>query len=121
MFWIPAVLIFLFEGVMPAFTFNSELAKEGIRALGYPEYFGYMLVVFKVLGSLLLVIPAVPKRFKEWVFAGFTFDFICAFVSIVVVSGGFVSAALLPVVALVVLAVAYFGYHKMNPDAVQTI
>lgn len=115
MFWIPAILIFLFEGVMPLFTFNSEMAKQGISALGYPEYFGYMLVAFKVIGSILLVAPFVPKRLKEWVFAGFAFDFICAFISLVVVYG-FGSMIILPLVALVVLAIAYVGYHKLNPD-----
>ncbi len=119
MFWIPAVLIFLFEGVLTAFTSNSEMAKEGIRALGYPEYFGYVLVVFKVIGSLLLVIPIVPKRLKEWVFAGFTFDFLFAFLSIVIVTG-FNAGAILPNVALVLLGVAYVGYHKLHPDTVAT-
>lgn len=115
MFWVPAILIFLFEGVMPALTFNSDMAKEGIRSLGYPEYFGYMLAAFKVIGSILLIAPIVPKRLKEWVFAGFTFDFICAFVSLVVVTG-FNATAFIPLIALVILAIAYMGYHKLNPD-----
>jgi hypothetical protein len=34
---------------MPALTSQTELAKEGIRHLGYPEYFGNALVIFKVL------------------------------------------------------------------------
>jgi hypothetical protein len=32
------------EGLIPAFTSQTELAKEGIRHLGYPEYFGNALV-----------------------------------------------------------------------------
>ena len=65
------VIIFLMEGVMPAFTSQTEMAKEGIKHLGYPEYFGNALVVFKVVGALLLIIPQVPKRIKEWAYAGF--------------------------------------------------
>ena len=61
---------------MPALTSQTELAKEGIRHLGYPEYFGNALVVFKILGVLALVIPQIPKRVKEWAYAGFAFDFI---------------------------------------------
>jgi len=64
-FWTATIIIFLFEGVMPALTSQTELAKEGIRHLGYPEYFGTTFVVFKVLGSLALVIPKVPGRLKE--------------------------------------------------------
>ncbi len=45
-FWTATIIIALFEGVMPALTSQTELAKEGIRHLGYPEYFGNALVVF---------------------------------------------------------------------------
>jgi hypothetical protein len=64
-FWVTTGLIFLMEGVMSAFTSQTEMAKEGIRHLGYPEYFGNALVVFKVLGALSLILPQVPKRIKE--------------------------------------------------------
>ena len=87
LFWIPTIIIVLFEGVMPLFTFNSELAREGLRHLGYPAYFGFLLVVFKVFGVLALAIPQVPGRVKEWAYAGFGFDFISASVSHWVVDG----------------------------------
>ena len=45
-FWVTTIIIFLFEGVMPALTSQTELAKEGIRHLGYPEYFGSALVIY---------------------------------------------------------------------------
>ena len=64
-FWVTTTLIFLFEGVMPALTSQTEMAKEGIAHLGYPAYFGIMLTVFKVLGALALIIPQVPNRIKE--------------------------------------------------------
>jgi len=109
-FWITTTLIFLFEGVMPALTLQCEMSKEGIRHLGYPYYFGPMLTVFKVLGALVLIIPAVPKRVKEWVYAGFAIDFICASVSIAAVDG-FGAMALFP---LAVLAVSYGYFHKIE-------
>jgi hypothetical protein len=80
-FWTATIFIALFEGVMPALTSQTELAKEGIKHLGYPEYFGNALVVFKVLGVLVLVFPQIPKRVKEWAYAGFAFDFIFATIS----------------------------------------
>ena len=42
-YWTATILIFLFEGVMPALTSQTEMAKEGISHLGYPAYFGVML------------------------------------------------------------------------------
>ncbi len=78
-YWTATTIIALFEGVMPALTSQTELAKEGIRHLGYPEYFGNALVIFKVLGVLALVIPKIPKRVKEWAYAGLSFNLIFAF------------------------------------------
>ena len=117
-FWVTTTLIFLFEGVMPALTSQTELAKEGIRHLGYPDYFGVMLTVFKVLGALALIIPQVPARVKEWAYAGFAIDFISAFVSNVAVDG-ISSMAFFPLIVLVVLIVSYIYYHKIK-DNTQT-
>lgn len=112
-FWTATTIIALFEGVMPALTSQTELAKEGIRHLGYPEYFGNALVVFKVLGVLALVVPQIPKRVKEWAYAGFTFNFIFASISHGVVDGINVQT-FFPMLVLGILAVSYVYYHKLN-------
>jgi hypothetical protein len=112
-FWTATIIIALFEGVMPALTSQTELAKEGIRHLGYPEYFGNALVVFKVLGVLALVIPQIPKRVKEWAYAGFAFDFIFASISHGAVDGMNVQT-IFPMFVLGILAVSYVYYHKLD-------
>jgi len=112
-YWISTVLIFLFEGLMPALTSQTELAKEGIRHLGYPDYFGVMLTVFKVLGAIIFVIPQTPKRIKEWAYAGFSFDFIFAFVSHWAVDG-LTGLTFFPIFVFAVLMVSYTSFHKIN-------
>lgn len=112
-FWITTSLIFLFEGVMPALTGHTEMAKEGIKHLGYPEYFGTMLVVFKVLGTLVLMIPQIPARVKEWAYAGFAIDFIAAFVSLMAVDG-LNGLTFFPIIPLVILIISYIYFHKIN-------
>jgi hypothetical protein len=87
MFWIATSLIFIMEGVIPAFTSQSDMAIQGVVNLGYPAYFSGLLAVFKVAGSLALIIPKVSPRIKEWAYAGFGIDFICAFASIWIVMG----------------------------------
>ena len=111
MFWVTVTIIFLFEGVLVAFTSQTDMAKEGITSLGYPAYFGVMLAIFKVVGTLALIIPQVPARVKEWAFAGFAIDFIAAFVSIWAVGG--VSKLLAgPFAFFIILVVCYVSYHK---------
>ncbi|WP_163410836.1 DoxX family protein [Flavobacterium ajazii] len=112
-FWTTTILIFLFEGVMPALTSQTELAKEGIRHLGYPEYFGNALVVFKILGVLALVIPQVPNNVKEWAYSGFGFDFIFASISHFAVDG-ITFEGFFPLIILLILALSYIYYHKIE-------
>lgn len=115
-YWTTTILIFLFEGVMPALTSQTELAKQGISHLGYPLYFGNALVVFKVLGTLLLIIPAIPKKLKELAYAGFIFDFIFASISHFSVDGlGY--EGFFPLVVLAVLMVSYTYYQKLQKTA----
>jgi hypothetical protein len=115
-YWSTTILIFLFEGVMPALTSQTELAKEGINHLGYPLYFGNALVVFKILGTLLLIIPAIPKKLKELAYAGFIFDFIFASISHFSVDGlGY--EGFFPLVVLAILMVSYTYYQKLQKTA----
>jgi len=113
MFWITTSIIFIMEGVLVAFTSQSDMAIEGITSLGYPVYFATMLAVFKVLGSLALILPSVPARIKEWAYAGFGFDFIAAFISLWIVTG-FGVTLILPAVFMVILVLSYKSYHKLN-------
>ncbi|MEJ7643928.1 MAG: DoxX family protein [Chryseolinea sp.] len=119
-FWISTSFIFLFEGVMPALTSHTDLAITGITHLGYPVYFVAILAVFKVLGSIALIIPAVPKKIKEWAYAGFTFNLISAATSLCVVDGLGVSM-LFPLVILAVLTASYISYHKRDVAGEQVL
>ena len=112
-FWIATTIIFLFEGVMPILTSQSDLAKEGIKHLAYPEYFGNVIVIFKSLGVIALIVPQVPKRLKEWAYAGFVFNFIFASISHYAVDG-LDFQTLFPLLILGILMVSYRYYHKIN-------
>jgi hypothetical protein len=110
-YWGTTTLIFLFEGVMPALTSNSELAKEGIRHLGYPDYFRVMLTVFKVTGAICLILPMVKGRYKEWAYAGFGITFLSAAVSQASVDG-FSGLTMFPVAMFGVLVTSYIFYQR---------
>jgi hypothetical protein len=110
-YWATTVLIFLFEGVMPALTSQSKMALDSISHLGYPPYFSIMLTVFKVVGALVLVLPMFKGRYKEWAYAGFGIDFIAASVSNTAVDGlGF--NTVFPLIVFGILIVSYIYYQK---------
>ena len=112
-FWITTTIIFLFEGVLTSFTWNSEFSRQGIMHLGYPGYFIPLLTVFKIFGTLALIAPTVPNRIKEWAYAGLGIDFICAFVSIWA-TDGFSGMVILPVIFFILLAISYISREKIN-------
>ncbi|MEQ9305836.1 MAG: DoxX family protein [Marinoscillum sp.] len=117
-FWVSTTIIFLFEGVMPGLTSHTELAKQGVQHLGYPDYFRVLIAVFKVSGALVLMITAFPARLKEWAYAGFGITFICACVSHWVVDG-FGLQTMFPLIILGILVLSYTSYHKLHPRAIQ--
>lgn len=116
-YWTTTIIIFLFEGVMPALTGNSDMAKKGISDLGYPDYFRVALNVFKVAGTLLLILPFIGKRLKEWAYAGFTFDFIFACISHYAVKG-LAPLMFFPLIVLAILMVSYVTYHKLLKERI---
>lgn len=113
-FWIATGFLFLFEGVMPvsAWLFAPQSATEGTVYLGFPEYFAYVLIVFKALGAIALIIPKLPRQVKEWAYAGLGFTLICASIGHFVVDGvSFVS--FFPFIILAILVVSYINYFKV--------
>jgi hypothetical protein len=118
-FWISTTLIFLFEGLIPALTSRTEMAKEGVRHLGYPDYMSIWLTVFKVAGALVLIFPQVPARVKEWAYACFAVEFLFAFLSHLSVDGP-VGQTFFPLMVLGVLILSYFYFHQINRFVVIT-
>ena len=113
LYWLTTGMIFLFEGVAPALTSHTAVAIEGIKHLGYPDYFRVMLTCFKVPGALVLVLPYFKGRYKEWAYAGFGIDFIAASVSHAAVDG-IGGQAFFPLIALAILIVSYLCYQKIS-------
>ncbi|RYU95774.1 DoxX family protein [Emticicia agri] len=112
-FWVATTIIFLWEGLMPALFSQSELGKEGVRHLQYPDYFAVMLTIYKVLGSVAIILPIVPARIKEWAYAGLSFSLISAFISHWAIDG-FNEQTVFPLFILAILMVSYVYFHKLQ-------
>jgi hypothetical protein len=114
-FWTTTVFLFLFEGAMPLSTliFAPSQATAGVVYLGYPAYFAYVLIAFKVFGSILLITPALPRPIKEWTYAGFAFNFICASISHFVIDG-FTFVSFFPLIILAIAVISYVTYFRLH-------
>lgn len=107
-YWIATGIIIVFEGVMPALTGTSEMARAGIAHLKYPDYFALMLATFKVLGVLALALPMVPKTLREWAYGCFVVELISATWSHAAVDGLGNGQTYFPLVMLGILLTSYF-------------
>ena len=114
-FWATTVFLFLFEGMMPlsALLFAPQSATAGTVYLGYPIYFAYIIIAFKVLGSIVLIIPRIPRPIKEWTYAGFAINFICACVSHLAIDGP-VFVSFFPLIIFAIAVASYISYFKIS-------
>ena len=110
-YWISTVFLSLFM-LFSAYSYmtNPDM-KAAFVHLGFPSYFRVELAVAKILGSLALLVPMIPALLKQFAYAGFTITFVSAFVAHTS-SGDPMSVAIMPVIALAILAVSYLFYRK---------
>jgi FtsH-binding integral membrane protein len=112
-FWIATIIILLWEGVMPLSTvlFMPEYVNAGTKPLGYPDYFAYTLIIFKVLGATAITITKLPAKLREWAYAGLSFNLLFAVISHIIVDGN-IAFIMMPVMVGAILFVSYYYQPK---------
>jgi hypothetical protein len=82
------ILFWIFTGLFcleMCFTAYYELLPQGAEAfarLGFPSgSFRVELSLAKLVGVAVLLIPVVPRRLKEWAYAGFAINLVSAVIA----------------------------------------
>ena len=86
--------------------FTNTDMKAAFVHLGFPNYFRIELGVLKVLGALVLLIPIVPKKLKDFAYFGFALTFISAIVGHIA-TGDPLTNIIGPIVFLGILTISY--------------
>jgi hypothetical protein len=81
------------------------------KHLGFPQYFRVELAIAKVFGVLILLIPEVPSRFKEWAYVAFGITLISGLVAHVN-SGDTIGYILNVIFWFILLVISYLFWHK---------
>lgn len=111
-YWVATAVLALF--ILPGIFFlNSQMAIDGTKHLGLPHWFHLELGIGKFIGGILLILPQIPKRIKEWVYVAFGIDFLSATIAHVAVDG-FTLSSFEPLIFFVILMVSYVYYHKLK-------
>jgi hypothetical protein len=73
-YWTTTIVLAFFVGTGGiAYVLQSDFALEGFVILGLPAYVMVLIGVWKIAGSIAILVPGIP-RIKEWAYAGLFFD-----------------------------------------------
>jgi uncharacterized membrane protein YphA (DoxX/SURF4 family) len=75
-----ALVVFALVGGAIGELMQQGGTMETVTILGYPAYFLTIIGLWKIAGSIALLVPRFP-RLKEWAYAGIFFNMTGAFVS----------------------------------------
>ena len=103
-------IIFLITGIGNLIPFE-HIANDMIH-LGYPSYFLKILGIWKVLAGLATLLP-VPRRLKDFAYAGMMLDLTGAALSRLFVGDAFLNI-LVPLLISVVVTLNYIVRNRLS-------
>lgn len=111
-YWVSTGIICLFS--LGAIQMNSQVAIDGANHLLIPRYLGLEVSIGQLIGLVLLIVPAVPARFKEWAYVGYGIMYLTALNAHLAVGDAFVPYGIMPIVFFGLLLTSYFSFHKLQ-------
>ncbi len=87
LYWIVTSVFCLQMGFTAYAQLRLPQVAQAFAHLGFPDYFRVELSWAKLLGVVLLLLPA-PARVKEWVYAGFAINLASALIAHLSVGDG---------------------------------
>jgi hypothetical protein len=111
MYWVSTGIICLFAST--AIMMNSEMAKEGTTHLGIPRWLGLEVSISQLIGLVLLIVPAVPARVKEWAYVGFGILYITAAIAHISMEDP-IGNTIMAIAFFGLLLLSYTSFHKLQ-------
>ena len=113
-YWVTTGIICLFS--LGAIQMNSQIAIDGANHLHIPRYLGLEVSICQLIGLVLLIVPAVPKRLKEWAYVGYGIMYLTALNAHLSVGDPFVPFGIMAVIFFALLLCSYITYHKLQAE-----
>ena len=111
-YWITTGIICFFS--LGAIQMNSQMAIDGANHLSIPRYLGLEVSIGQLIGLVLLIVPAVPARFKEWAYVGFGIMYLTALNAHMAVGDAFIPYGMMAVIFFGILLTSYISFHKLQ-------
>lgn len=74
-------VLVLFLAASAASYLFSDSTIQGVRDLGFPDFFRIQLAVMKIAAAVVLALPIFPVLVKEWAYVGAALFIVTAFVA----------------------------------------
>ena len=111
-YWVTTGIIFLFS--LGATQMNSQMAIDGAKHLLIPRYLGLEVSIGQLIGLVLLIVPAVPARFKEWAYVGYGIMYLTALNAHLAVGDAFIPNGIMAILFFGLLLTSYISFHKLQ-------
>lgn len=111
-YWITTGIIALMMLFSAYAYFADPKVTEGFQKMGFPNWFRIELGLAKAIAALVLIVPQIPVRVKEWAYAGLGITFISA--AIAHYNLGDTPGMAAPLIFFVILAVSNIYLHKIK-------
>ncbi len=112
-YWISTGLLCSFL-LWSAYTYIfSKATIDGVRGLGFPDFFRIQLAVLKIIAVILILIPQIPLVAKEWAYAGVFLFLITAVVAHTAHKDPF-AITMVNLVLIGLVVVSNIWLHKIN-------
>ena len=112
-YWVATALVAVQTAFAGILYFVSPEVAVGFHHLGFPDYLRQELGIAKLIAAVLIILPMVPLRVKEWAYVGLGITFISAFIAHAAVDGA--ATGIAPLVSLALLVASYIYLHKRRP------
>ena len=112
-YWTTTGLISLMMLFSAYSYFQNPMVAEGFLKMGFPDFFRVELGIAKLIAALVLIVPQIPSRIKEWAYAGLGIVFVSAAIAHIV-NGDATAMVISPLVFLAILAVSNIYWHKQE-------
>ena len=111
-YWISTSIICLFS--LGAIQMNSQMAIDGANHLLIPRYLGLEVSIGQLIGLVLLIVPAIPTRFKEWAYVGYGIMYLTALNAHLSIGDPFIPYGIMAVLFFGLLLISYISFHKLQ-------
>jgi len=118
-YWVTTLIIGV-SSLFAVFMANSPDSIKMFNDLGVgAAWFRWEVEIGKTIGGIILLLPMIRGRVKEWIYAAFGIDFISAFIALWAVNG--FGQAWFVLIFIFILWLSYWSYHRMNDQKMPLI